>query len=365
MASQNTRIRKRRRIPKKKAMADFYFLLLIVIVVAIVILVGEFVAQYFSSAYKLVNIKGQINLFMVNDDEGTELISILNSKTADVKHIELLGRYGTDGLSEEKSQYIDPVRKTMDSAFAYYDFSLIGPRPVSFQTGVPNIIQDSTRMNILGCGVAAPDQITLRWPSSSKRITSGFGGRELDKGVCDCHGGIDIGGENEDVYAAAGGTVKDVYKTCTVGDQKCNDGYGNYVVVEHKIGLNTYRTYYDHLKEVYVNVSDEVGYEDPKVSPPKSIGKSGNTGFSLGAHLHFEIRKYPYAADESSVDPCSLFKDVSGLSGLSCDHEPVSACKYVSGMITGKSVRGYETDIPLPGAKSGTSRGKVVFKQWG
>ncbi len=343
---------------KRKAIATFLFLILVIAIISAIILVGE----HFTFVFKVINIKGKVNVFLTNDDVGTELVSLLNAKTADVKHIELLGRYTTDGISEDKSQYMDPVKKTMDSAYSYYQFSLNAPRPASFQTGVPTQIQDSTKSAITGCGTTAPDQITLRWPSSSKRVTSGFGGRELNKGMCDCHGGIDIGGEDENVYAAVGGIVVDTYTTCAVGNKNCNHGNGNYVVVEFKVGQNAYRTYYDHLKAISVNVNDEVGYEDD--DKRKVIGKSGNTGYSEGAHLHFELRKYPYTPDKDSISTCGMFKDITSVTG-NCIHEQVSVCKYVSGIISGAGVRSYETQIPLPGPRSGaTLRGTVMFKQW-
>jgi murein DD-endopeptidase MepM/ murein hydrolase activator NlpD len=351
---------------QRKAIASLLFLILVIAVIAAIILVGE----HFTFVFKLLNIKGKVNIFMTNDDVGTELVSLLNAKTTDVKHIELLGRYTTSGLSEEKSQYIDPVKATMDSAYANYQFSFSGSRPASFQTGVPPAIQQETKSAITGCGTTVPDQITLRWPSSSKTIISGFGNRELG-GKCDCHGGIDITGDGVNVYAATGGIVSEIFTTCQPGDKNCNHGYGNFIVIKHEFGQNSYYTYYDHLSEVYVKPGSQVGFENDDKRVP--IGKSGWTGYTVskkgisnspeGAHLHFEVRNAKRRDDIDSIDPCGLFKDMSGVTG-NCDHEKVAVCKYVSGIISGTGVRSYETDVPLPGAKSGISRGQVVFKQW-
>ena len=58
------------------------------------------------------------------------------------------------------------------------------------------------------------------------------------------------------------------------------DGYGNYVVIKDGTGR---MHYYAHLNKSNVNVGDFVSFGD-------SIGLSGSTGRSTGAHLHYEIR---------------------------------------------------------------------------
>jgi|GEM_PF-1110369 len=369
---------------RRKGDITLMFLMLVIMVVLAVTLVGGLIGSYFGFIYDRMKIDSKINLYMVNDDAGTELVSLLNARTAAMKHMELLGMYTTDGITESKAGYIDPIITTMNNSYANYEFSFSGPRPVSFQKGVPVQIQDSTKSAIVGCGTTAPDKITLRWPSSSKTISSGFGGRELSiqPGQCNCHGGIDLSGDGVNVYAAACGIVKSVYTTCkeNLGSgskedidakQGCNHGYGNSVVVEHTFGSRTYYTYYNHLKEVNVAEKARVGCEDD--INRQVIGKSGWTGYtdpsnSKGAHLHFELRfslQNPDKpqADKDSVDPCSFFNDMTGTTGK-CEHTQVAVCKYVSGMISGTSVSSYHTDIPLPGAKSGTARGSVIFKQW-
>lgn len=55
--------------------------------------------------------------------------------------------------------------------------------------------------------------------------------------------------------------------------------YGNAVVVDHGLGL---QTLYGHLSTIDVKVGDSVdkGHE---------LGKSGNTGLAIGDHLHYEV----------------------------------------------------------------------------
>lgn len=61
-----------------------------------------------------------------------------------------------------------------------------------------------------------------------------------------------------------------------------NGSYGNYVKIKHN---NGYFTLYAHL--TYGSVKVKVG---DKVTKGQIIGYMGNTGYSFGAHLHFEVR---------------------------------------------------------------------------
>jgi len=86
------------------------------------------------------------------------------------------------------------------------------------------------------------------------------------------HPGIDIAAPNGTPIAAAkGGTV--VFSGP-------NDGYGNYVCIDHGGGLST----------CYAHQSRIAAGEGQKVSQGEIIGFEGSTGNSTGPHLHFEVR---------------------------------------------------------------------------
>ena len=58
-------------------------------------------------------------------------------------------------------------------------------------------------------------------------------------------------------------------------------GYGNLVVVRHRLG---YTTWYAHLSSITTWVGEEV-------TGGTRLGYVGSTGHSTGPHLHFELRK--------------------------------------------------------------------------
>jgi murein DD-endopeptidase MepM/ murein hydrolase activator NlpD len=88
-----------------------------------------------------------------------------------------------------------------------------------------------------------------------------------------CHNGWDIANpEGTPVLAVDDGQIK----FAGWSDQ----GYGNMVVIDH----GGYQTLYAHFRDA-PSVS-----EGQSVSAGTVIGYMGNTGFSTGPHLHFEIR---------------------------------------------------------------------------
>lgn len=133
------------------------------------------------------------------------------------------------------------------------------------------------------------------WPvASCTRITSYFGYR-IDpitgeaNGTLSNHKGIDIalaGGalEGAPVSAAAGGTVI---------ISRYSSSAGNWIILYH--GNSTY-TVYMHLKSLSVSEGDSV-------SQGQTIGLVGNTGWSTGAHLHFEVRIGGFVNSQYSVNP--------------------------------------------------------------
>lgn len=111
------------------------------------------------------------------------------------------------------------------------------------------------------------------WPTVSRRITSTFHDPDYPYRYLFEHSGLDVGvGRGTSVMAAESGYIAKV----ALGTK----WYGNYVMIVHNGNMSTL---YAHLDSVNVKA-------DQFVNQGQVIGKSGNTGFSSGPHLHFEVR---------------------------------------------------------------------------
>lgn len=149
-------------------------------------------------------------------------------------------------------------------------------------------------------------------------LTSPFGYRTTSDGKKGYHYGNDIirhaNGKylRDYIVAFEDGTVT-IAKNVVKGVDKKNYVAGNYIEIKH---ANGYRTRYLHLE--YGSLKVKVG---DKVKQGQTIGKMGNTGYSLGAHLHFEVRKYnsktkkyvridplPYLLGKSSIETTKTVK---------------------------------------------------------
>ena len=104
------------------------------------------------------------------------------------------------------------------------------------------------------------------------RISSEFGWREAPiAGAGNNHKGMDLAAPTgTPIYAAAAGTVTTA---------RYSSSAGNWVVINHGNGL---QTYYMHASALYVS-------EGQSVSKGQNIAAVGSTGQSTGPHLHFQV----------------------------------------------------------------------------
>lgn len=99
------------------------------------------------------------------------------------------------------------------------------------------------------------------------------------------HYGTDMsGGYGAKILSVLDGTVTHIVDFCVVGFPSCGGNYGNYITLQHTLesGQVIY-TRYAHLHQVNVSVGQSV-------VAGEVIGLQGNSGFSTGTHLHFEVR---------------------------------------------------------------------------
>ena len=131
------------------------------------------------------------------------------------------------------------------------------PADINPAVAVISTVADTCSNGAVGSGAFV-------WPADNHSLS----GKDYDFG----HLGIDIAaGEGAPVYAADSGVV------AAMGNDE--SGYGNVIQIDHG---NGYVTVYAHLSEIGVRMCQSV-------SAGERIGAAGNTGNSLGVHLHFEI----------------------------------------------------------------------------
>ncbi len=114
----------------------------------------------------------------------------------------------------------------------------------------------------------------LMWPIPGAHITQYTGWRTHPVyGYRSCHTGIDLGASyGTPIKSAEDGVV------AYVG----NGGpYGRYTLISHGEGITTF----------YAHQSRQSVRDGEKVKRGETIGYVGSTGWSTGAHLHFEVRK--------------------------------------------------------------------------
>lgn len=123
-------------------------------------------------------------------------------------------------------------------------------------------------------------------PMRGARLTSGFGMRRHPiTRRPDMHAGIDfVSYADTRIFSSGHGVVK------FAGE---NGGYGNMVSVDHAYGIETL---YAHMSRIDVK-------EGQRVRPSTVLGRMGNTGFSTGPHLHFEVR-----FNGRNVNPLKMFE---------------------------------------------------------
>ncbi len=123
------------------------------------------------------------------------------------------------------------------------------------------------------------------------KVTSPFGQRTLN-GRSEFHTGYDlVGVGSHAVVAAVGGKV--VQSRMVTDKANLTWQWGNYICIRTDAGQYHY---YCHLAERSVTAGQTV-------SAGEKIGVMGNTGYSFGAHLHFEVR----ASDgKTNVSPAEV-----------------------------------------------------------
>jgi murein DD-endopeptidase MepM/ murein hydrolase activator NlpD len=126
----------------------------------------------------------------------------------------------------------------------------------------------------------------MRTPIDGAHVTSSFGMRRHPiMGYSKFHQGVDFAApQGTPVLAAGDGVVQDVgYRS----------GYGNFILVRHRTGLETA---YAHMSRFARGIS-----KGDTVNQGDIIAYVGSTGRSTGPHLHFEVR-----VDGQAINPMKV-----------------------------------------------------------
>lgn len=202
--------------------------------------------------YALVE-NGEEKMYLSNFEEAESVVNELKERNSSNKeNISILEKYETE--CKEFSSAQDCVNKL------YKKVKTVKVADTKSSTSTSKKVSStSSKIASLGINFITPTNGT---------ITSRFGVRSRDN-----HKGIDIGApKGTPIKAAASGTV--MYS----GNK--NDGYGNYIILSHENGV---QTYYAHCSELLVAKGENV-------DQGQVIAKVGSTGISTGNHLHFEVR---------------------------------------------------------------------------
>lgn len=138
--------------------------------------------------------------------------------------------------------------------------------------------------------------------SGEYTLTSDFGPRVIGD-VSKNHNGIDfVGAGNKNILSPVNGVVGT--STIITDENNLTWEWGNYV----RIDSNDYLNIEGAQKYYFCHMSERKVTKGQIVQKGEIIGVEGDTGYSLGSHLHFEVR------DNSgvSIDPKLLFWNDGG-----------------------------------------------------
>ena len=196
-------------------------------------------------------------------------------------------RAATQKAADEKMKYInqleastrDIAKKILDSNEQLKEYQKKENELEAESKKIDNDIKNLTQGN---GGTYHAGKLWWPIPGGSHVIDSGSGfGMRLHPifKTWKMHSGVDIRASmGQTIIAVGDGTVISA---------SYRSGYGNTVIINHGGGITTL---YAHCSQLLVSTGENVKQGD-------TIAKAGSTGWSTGAHLHFEVRRNGTAID--------------------------------------------------------------------
>ena len=169
--------------------------------------------------------------------------------------------YNTKALKDEAASKLTEEEKTLSEQIDEYRNQIL-----AVEAEIAQVTKANIDTQYIGGEMA--------WPVPGyTRITSNYGMRTHPiTGIYKLHTGVDLGAPMGANFIAANDGV--------VTKAGYNGAYGNMVIIDHGGGISTL---YAHGSEILVTVGQTVKKGD-------NILKVGSTGYSTGAHAHFEVR---------------------------------------------------------------------------
>lgn len=223
---------------------EFKFMIFVVIVSIITLIVGIFLLrernielkdEISTLESKVLSLNNHIKSLNSNIEQNNKALDISNDKIEDLK-LEILYSQTYD---KKDKNYEEDIKIPTNLSSLFFRF-------------IPNGM-----------------------PLQSQRITSAYGMRVHPiSGVTKKHDGIDLSAPiGTPIIAPADGFVE--YSAMS------NTGYGYLVILSHNYG---FKTRFGHLLDKTIVNAGQF------VKKGQIIGFSGNTGYSTGPHLHYEVR---------------------------------------------------------------------------
>lgn len=206
---------------------------------------------------------------MKDDEKYTELKNLYDSKIAQ-----------SLGIAEDYKFTRNWSELTKRSFMLSYDYAAFDYK---YQI-LKNFVRDlELKVHEIDKNLLDKDSILKSTPSSLPVrgwVTSYFGQRLSPvAGVIKMHEGIDIGAPSgTKITAPADGIV-------TFSGNK--PGFGNFVQIDHGYGIET----------LYAHASQTIARSGQRINRGTPIALVGNTGYSTGPHLHYEVRVNGIAVD--------------------------------------------------------------------
>jgi hypothetical protein len=314
---------------KKGSSAAFLFQIFITALLLSVTVIYVF---YAVTVYRATHIsKSDVNVFVNANDEATKLSSILKTKTGDLRYSEIFSCLSSGAQCDIDEDEISSIVNQMDTRIIIYQNDgtqrSFGERTsgdiLQTEIALPNggfapigIVLSSTGRTAVSAGPRGT--FKWLWPVDTPmgaHISECFEDKRTKAGSGEKyeHIGIDIPmAKGKKVYSVDNGKViyicdKDLEELgrerIEKGDRGNCNGFGNNVVIKN----GDFYTHYVHLHRVRDTLR-----QGQEVKKGELIGFVGNTGYSFGYHLHFEVSsENPVTNRDKSVfmNPLCFYSD--------------------------------------------------------